>query len=46
MKDKIGVCRFLIEDGKICGTKLKHYKKGYVDFWYCPKCNPNIKSIK
>lgn len=40
--EKIGVCRHLIVDNKICGTKLTHYLHGLIDYWYCAVCSPEI----
>lgn len=39
----VGVCHYLVADNKICGTRLKHYQKGLIDYWYCPKCDEEIK---
>jgi len=43
--EKIGVCHFLIADGKICGTELTpHFcKDGTNDYWFCPKCDGELK---
>lgn len=55
VQGQVGVCRYLVSDGKICGTKLR--KRFMYDYWFCPKCSPetvkenirdlfNIRKIK
>ncbi len=38
-----GTCKYIISEGKICGRKLAHFHHGLVDFYYCPKCQTEIR---
>ena len=42
--EKVGICHYLVADGKICGTKIvPHFRKdGVNDYWFCPKCDGEL----